>query len=172
MRYMKKENTIANLVKTARKKKGYSARKLAELCNISHTEVSNIEKGLRVKPAILTLKGFEKYLDLPFEKIAKLAGYSDVTIDFTEENIIVSYEKYDKKVREFQEIEKRLLHEIERRRHMAIDTNVDYHFVLAYLKSLKNVDEKILHKAELVRKYLNEMSKEMDQYWVDMYRKL
>ena len=42
---MKKENNIANLVKVARKKKGYSARKLAELCNISHTEISNIEKN-------------------------------------------------------------------------------------------------------------------------------
>ncbi len=169
---MKKENTIANLVKTARKKKGYSARKLAELCNISHTEISNIEKGLRVKPAILTLKGFEKYLDLPFEKIAKLAGYSDVTIDFTEENIIVSYDKYDKKVREFQEIEKRLLHEIERRRHIAMDTKEDYDLVYEYLKSLKNVDEKILNKAEAIGRYLTEMSKEMDQYWVDLYRKL
>ena len=80
-------NDIAVLVKEARLKKGLSARKLAELCDISHTEINNIERGIRVKPAILTLKGFEKYLDLPFEKIAKLAGYSDVTIDFTEENI-------------------------------------------------------------------------------------
>ena len=45
---------------------------------------------------ILTLKGFEKYLDLPFEQTAKLVGYSDVTIEYGEENIIVSYEKYDK----------------------------------------------------------------------------
>ena len=66
------------------------------LCDISHTEINNIERGIRVKPAILTLKGFEKYLDLPFEHTAKLVGYSDVTIEYGEENIIVSYEKYDK----------------------------------------------------------------------------
>ena len=39
-------NDIAMLVKEARLKKGLSARKLAELCDISHTEINNIERGI------------------------------------------------------------------------------------------------------------------------------
>ena len=37
-------NDIGKLVKEARKQKGYSARELAKLCDISHTEINNIEK--------------------------------------------------------------------------------------------------------------------------------
>lgn len=168
---MKKENTIANLVKTARKKKGYSARKLAELCNISHTEISNIEKGLRVKPAILTLKGFEKYLDLDYKELARLVGYSEETVQYGDENIIVSFEKYDKKIKEFEQREKRLLHEIEKRRHLAMDTKEYYDLIYDYLKSLKDVDEKLLVKAESINKFLDEISQEMDEYWMNLYRK-
>ena len=45
-------NNIGELIKNAREEKGYSARELAKLCDISHTEISNIESGKRVKPAI------------------------------------------------------------------------------------------------------------------------
>ena len=38
-----KEVSIAILVKNARKEKGMSARKLAELVDVSHTEINNIE---------------------------------------------------------------------------------------------------------------------------------
>lgn len=168
MRYMKKENTIANLVKIARKKKGYSARKLAELCNISHTEISNIEKGLRVKPAILTLKGFEKYLDLDYKELARLVGYSEETVQYGDENIIVSFEKYDKKIKEFEQREKRLLHEIEKRRHLAIDTKEYYDLIYDYLKALKDVDDKLLVKAESINKFLEEISQEIDEYWMNI----
>ena len=70
---------ISKLVKEARISKGYSARELAKLCDISHTEINNIEKGERVRPAILTLKAFEKYLDLDFKELATLVGYSKDT---------------------------------------------------------------------------------------------
>ena len=56
---MENYNNIGKLIKNAREEKGYSARELAKLCDISHTEISNIESGKRVKPAILTLKAFE-----------------------------------------------------------------------------------------------------------------
>lgn len=36
---------------------------------------------------------------------------------------------------------------------MAIDTSIDYHFPLVYLKYLKNINEKILNKAEVIRRY-------------------
>lgn len=60
------EAILASLVKEARINKNMSARELAKLSAISHTEFNNIENGKRVKPALL-LKGFEKYLDLNLE---------------------------------------------------------------------------------------------------------
>ena len=169
---MKKEKSIAILVKEARKNKGYSARELAKLCDVSHTEINNIEKGIRVKPGILTLKAFEKYLDLDYKEVAKLVGYSEETIQYGDENIIVSFERYDKKIKEFEQREKRLLHEIEKRRHIAMDTKEYYDLIYDYLKSLKDVDEKLLVKAESINKFLDEISQEMDEYWMNLYRKL
>ena len=105
---MKNYDNIGELIKNAREEKGYSARELAKLCDISHTEISNIEKGQRVKPAILTLKAFEKYLDLDFKELASMVGYSPDTIEYGDNNIIVSYDRYDKKIKEF-ELEKDFL---------------------------------------------------------------
>ena len=86
---MENYDNIGNLIKNARIEKGYSARELAKLCDISHTEISNIEKGLRVRPAVLTLKAFEKYLGLDFKLLAKAVGYSDETIEYGDNDIIV-----------------------------------------------------------------------------------
>lgn len=168
---MKKEKSIAILVNEARKSKGYSARELAKLCDVSHTEINNIEKGIRVKPGILTLKAFEKYLDLDYKELAKLVGYTEETIQYGDENIIVSFERYDKKIKEFEQREKRLLHEIEKRRHLAMDIKEYYDLIYDYLKSLKDVDEKLLVKAESINKFLDEISQEMDEYWMNLYRK-
>ena len=80
---LKKNNselTLGELIKSARKEKGLSARKLANLLNISHTEINNMESGIRMKPSIIVLKGLEQYLDIPFKESAKLAGYSKETI--------------------------------------------------------------------------------------------
>ena len=99
----KSDETLAELVRNARKEKGLSARKLANLLNLSHTEINNIESGYRVKPSIIVLKGLEQYLGIPFSKSAKLVGYSKETIKYGEDEIIVSYEMYDKKIKEFKE---------------------------------------------------------------------
>ena len=61
-----------------------------------------IEKGLRVKQAILTLKVFEKYLDLNFKQSATAVGYTKETIDYGDNNIIVSYDRYDRKIKEYE----------------------------------------------------------------------
>jgi len=61
---LKKNNsneTLGELIKSARKEKGLSARKLANLLNLSHTEINNIESGFRAKPSIIVLKGIEQY---------------------------------------------------------------------------------------------------------------
>ena len=78
----KKSETLSELVKKARKGRKLSARKLAELCEVSHTEINNIEKGIRVRPAVLTLKGFEKYLGLDYAELCRLVGYSEDTIKY------------------------------------------------------------------------------------------
>ena len=54
--------------------KKFSARKLASLVGVSHTEINNIESEFRVKPSILFLKGFEKYLDFHLRKLLNLHG--------------------------------------------------------------------------------------------------
>ena len=86
----KNETALGDIVKKARKEKKLSARKLAELCEVSHTEINNIEKGIRVRPALLTLKNFEKYLGLDYIKLCKLVGYSEDIIKYGDENIVIS----------------------------------------------------------------------------------
>ena len=130
---MKNYDNIGELIKNAREEKGYSARELAKLCDISHTEISNIEKGQRVKPAILTLKAFEKYLDLDFKELASMVGYSPDTIEYGDNNIIVSYDRYDKKIKEF-ELEKDFLEKLLIvKKHLAVDIKEYYDPIYDYL---------------------------------------
>ena len=49
--------TLGELVKKARKEKKISARKLAQLCDVSHTEINNIEKGIRINNISKELNG-------------------------------------------------------------------------------------------------------------------
>lgn len=148
------------MIKEERIKKGISARKLAELCNISHTEINNIEKGSRMKPALLTLKGIEKYLGIPFEKSAKMAGYSDETIKYGEKNIIVSYEMYDKLIEEKNKEGKNMLFTIDKKRHLAKDTKKYFNDIHNYLKNQKNIDKKLLEKADSIIKFLNSIEED------------
>ena len=155
----KQANTFGEKVKLARKEKGLSTRRLAELCCISHTEISNIEKGDRSKPAILTLKAFEKYLDIPFEESAKAFGYSDESINYTEKNIIVSYEKYDKLVQDSKNEKKFLEFTIEQHRHLAMDSLEELEKVYKYLEKKDNIDEKMLIKLQNVQRWIKMIEK-------------
>lgn len=149
------EKELGNLVKEARKNKGLSARRLAELCNVSHTEINNIEKGTRVKPAVLTLKGFEKYLDLPFKLTAKMVGYSDETINYTEENIIVSYEMYDKVLKLNKMETDNMLHTIESQKELADGIKMYFNDIYDYLKKQPNIDKELIDKANSIIDLLN-----------------
>lgn len=150
-------NNIGVLIKNARKEKGYSARELAKLCDISHTEISNIEKGERVKPAVLTLKAFEKYLDLDFKKLAKAVGYAPETIEYGDNNIIVSYERYDKRIREYEYKIKEIGDKLIIKKHLALDMEEYYTQVFDYLKSQDNIDEKLMIKAEKIFDFIKGM---------------
>lgn len=156
---MKNYDNIGELIKNAREEKGYSARELAKLCDISHTEISNIEKGQRVKPAILTLKAFEKYLDLDFKELASMVGYSPNTIEYGDNNIIVSYDRYDKKIKEF-ELEKDFLEKLLIvKKHLAVDIKEYYDPIYDYLQKQDNVDEDLLKKAQAIYKFLDDLKK-------------
>lgn len=72
------EIALGELIKNQKRK--ISTRKLAELYEVSHKEINNIEKSVRMRPSILTLKGFEKYLGLDYLELCRLVGYSEYTI--------------------------------------------------------------------------------------------
>ena len=159
---------ISKLVKEARISKGYSARELAKLCDISHTEINNIEKGERVRPAILTLKAFEKYLDLDFKELATLVGYSKDTIEYGDNNIIVSYERYDKKVREFESAKQILLHEINKKRHLGLDIKECFDELTKLLENdnkMDNKTEKLINNINRLFDYLiNEYDSSIENF--------
>lgn len=157
---MNNNTNIGEIIKKARKEKGYSARELAKLCDISHTEISNIEKGLRVKPAILTLKGFEKYLDLDFKELAQAVGYAPETIEYGDNNVIVSFERYDKKIQEFETKIKELNDDLLIKKHLGVDIKKYYDLVFDYLKSQNNIDEKLMKKAEYIYVLLDNLMEE------------
>jgi len=161
----KSEETLAELIRNARKEKGLSARKLANLLNLSHTEINNIESGYRVKPSIIVLKGIEQYLGIPFSKTAKLAGYSKETIKYGEEEIIVSYEMYDKKIKEFKEQIRYAENIIEIKRHIAMDTEEYFKDIHNYLKKQKDIDKKLLDKADSIERFLSEIQRKYENVY-------
>lgn len=162
---------ISRLVKDARIEKGYSARELAKLCGISHTEINNIERGYRVRPAVLTLKAFEKYLDLDYKETARIVGYSEETIEYGEENIIVTYERYDKKISEFEEIKKRLIYQIHKKRYLGIDIKEYYDLIYSYLKSIDDVPNDIMKKADSINLFLSDLIEEFDESIININEK-
>ena len=170
MIYMKKEKNIAFLVKEARKNKGYSARELAKLCSVSHTEINNIEKGIRVKPGILTLKAFEKYLDLDYKELATLVGYSEETVQYGDEDIIVSFERYDRKVNEFQEVKKHLLYDIDRRRHIGMDIKEEFDNITNYINKNKISDKDLEKNITNINKLLDNLTEKFDDFWLKDYK--
>ena len=159
----KTEETLADLIKNARQEKELSARKLASLLKISHTELNNIESGFRVKPSIIILKGIEQYLGIPFSKTAKLAGYSKETIKYGEDEIIVSYEMYDKKIKEIEEELKYAEFIVDQKRHIAMDVKEYFEIIHNYLKDQKDTNKDILDKADSIEKYLSEIEKKYER---------
>ena len=159
---LKKEESIGELVKKARKEKKISARKIATLVWVSHTEINNIESGIRYKPSILVLKGFEKYLDIPFSKSAKLAGYSKETIEYGDDQIIVSYEMYDKKLNEFKQEQKNMEYILDYKRHNAMDIKEYFEEIHNYLKKQDNIDQTLLDKADTIERLLENIERKYE----------
>lgn len=70
-------NELGTYIKEKRTEKGLSIRRLAELANISHTEVKRIEDGLRKQTSPQVLRSIASALGIPYEELMTAAGYID-----------------------------------------------------------------------------------------------
>ena len=70
-------NRLGIYIKEKRSEKGLSIRRLAELSNISHTEIKRIEDGLRKQTSPQVLRSIASALAIPYEELMAVAGYID-----------------------------------------------------------------------------------------------
>ncbi len=102
---MDNNKNIGQIIKEAREKMGFSQRELAKKANIDNTEISRIESGQRLKPNVIILKNVAEILNLSMVDLMKIAGYSDVDInwgkDFTDKRSIADYQKQIKSYEKF-----------------------------------------------------------------------
>ncbi len=68
---------LGDLIKALRLGKEFSIRKLAELSDVSHTEVKRIEDGVREHPSPQVLRAIAKALNTPYADLMTAAGYID-----------------------------------------------------------------------------------------------
>ncbi len=76
-------NDLGTYIKEKRTEKGLSIRRLAELADISHTEVKRIEDGLRKQTSPQVLRSIASALGVPYEDLMAAAGYIDEPIEET-----------------------------------------------------------------------------------------
>lgn len=76
-------NELGTFIKEIRTEKGLSIRRLAELADISHTEVKRIEDGLRKQTSPQVLRSIASALGVPYENLMAIAGYIDEPIEET-----------------------------------------------------------------------------------------
>lgn len=74
-------NELGIFIKNKRTEKRLSIRRLAELANISHTEVKRIEDGLRKQTSPQVLRSIASALCVPYEDLLAAAGYIDEPIE-------------------------------------------------------------------------------------------
>lgn len=73
-------NELGAYLKKKRNEKGLSIRRLAELSDISHTEVKRIEDGVRKQTSPQVLRSIAAALGVPYEDLMTVAGYIDEPI--------------------------------------------------------------------------------------------
>lgn len=74
--------TLGELIKNQREKLGISQRELSRQTGVDNNTIAKLEKGMRKKPNILSLKKIAYTLNIDLKKILKLAGYSPEDIDY------------------------------------------------------------------------------------------
>ncbi len=70
-------NTLGKYISEQRIFKNLSIRQLAKISNVSHTEISRLERGERKHPSPLVLKSLSHALNINFDELMKSAGYTD-----------------------------------------------------------------------------------------------
>ena len=116
---MLKKNTteLGKIISEAREKVGISQRELARQANMDCAEISRIEAGKRLKPNVLYLKGIAETLNLSMVDLMKLAGYSDIEInwgqDFSDRRSTADYQK---QIKSYEQFYFDILEELETRR--------------------------------------------------------
>lgn len=78
--------TLASVVKESREKLGISQRELSRKTGIDNNTIAKIEKGLRKKPNVLSLRKLSVALKLEFKDLLKLAEYSKEDIEAATSN--------------------------------------------------------------------------------------
>lgn len=87
-----KNETLSEVIKKAREKKGISQRELARQINVDNSTIAKIEKGKIKQPSEFVLMKIAKYFDLDAKDLLILAGYKEIEINnlniFTEKNVL------------------------------------------------------------------------------------
>lgn len=66
--------TVGQMITEAREKSGLSKNQLAELANVSHTEIARIESGERELPNPKTLRKISKHIGVNYNDLMYAAG--------------------------------------------------------------------------------------------------
>lgn len=82
--------TLASVVREAREKLGISQRELSRQTGVDNNTIAKIEKGLRKKPNILSLRKLGIVLNIELKELLKLAGYDDKDIEAAVNNSYAS----------------------------------------------------------------------------------
>ena len=76
-------NQLGSVIMERRLAKGWSKRALAEVANISHSEVHRIENGERENPSVPVLNSLADALGIPKDDMLRFAGYKQDDSDKT-----------------------------------------------------------------------------------------
>lgn len=93
-----------------------------------------------------------------------MVGYYDEVIDYAEDEIIISFEKYNKKLDEFSNIKKELLFEIDKIRHLGLDLKENFVVVKDFIKDLSDVEPDVIKKIDNMDKLFIDLNKEFSEY--------
>ena len=66
--------TVGQMIAEAREEKGLSKNQLADLANVSHTEIARIESGERAVPNPKTLRKISQFIDVNYNDLMYAAG--------------------------------------------------------------------------------------------------
>ena len=69
------EKNLSTIIYTARINAGLSQSELANLCDLSKLQISNIERGRAKRPYLFTLETLSRVLNLNLQELKQICGY-------------------------------------------------------------------------------------------------